>query len=128
MDIQYREHSKQNQYTFGWIFIQELYLFTILDNSASPDLIEDEIFEGEDSEEEFDGFDVPSGDEEEFDTIDSGDWKVGTPNKLPKLMEFEDSLTGLRTKELPENPTFLDYHKLFVPDHVYATITMETNR
>ena len=29
--MQYREHSMQNKYTFGWIFIQELYLFTMLD-------------------------------------------------------------------------------------------------
>ena len=30
MDMQHREHSKHNEYTFGWIFIQEIYLITCL--------------------------------------------------------------------------------------------------
>ena len=30
MDMQNREHSMQNEYTFGWSFIQELDLFMIL--------------------------------------------------------------------------------------------------
>ena len=30
MDMQHREHSKHNEYTFGWIFIQEIYLITWL--------------------------------------------------------------------------------------------------
>ena len=31
MDMQHREHSKHNEYTYGWIFIQEIYLITCLD-------------------------------------------------------------------------------------------------
>ena len=30
MDMQHREHSKHNEYTYGWIFIQEIYLITCL--------------------------------------------------------------------------------------------------
>ena len=30
MDMQHRKHSKHNEYTFGWIFIQEIYLITCL--------------------------------------------------------------------------------------------------
>ena len=30
MDMQHREHSKHNEYTYGWIFIQEIYLITWL--------------------------------------------------------------------------------------------------
>ena len=44
------------------------------------------------------------------------------------MLAFEDSLSGIRIKELPQDPTFLDYHKLFMTDNVYTTITMETNR
>ena len=28
--MQHREHSKHNEYTFGWIYIQEIYLITCL--------------------------------------------------------------------------------------------------
>ena len=30
MDVQHREHSKHNEYTYSWIFIQEIYLITCL--------------------------------------------------------------------------------------------------
>ena len=34
MDMQHREHSKHNEYTYGWIFIQEIYLITCLTISS----------------------------------------------------------------------------------------------
>ena len=33
MDMQHREHSKHNEYTFGWIFIQEIYLIIMVINA-----------------------------------------------------------------------------------------------
>ena len=88
----------------------------------------DELFGGEDSDEEFEGFDIPDDDEQEMDDIDDDDWEVGSPQSPPPILEFEDSLSGIRTKELPQDPVFLDYHKLFMTDNVYTTITTETNR
>ena len=87
-----------------------------------------ELFGAEDSDEEFEGFDVPSDEEEGLGTIDNDNWEKGAPNELPAMRHFENSLTGLRNKDLPPNPTYLDYYKLFVPDHVITTITVETNR
>ena len=39
--MQHREHSKHNEYTFGWIFIQEIYLITWLNmnNGKQTDVI-----------------------------------------------------------------------------------------
>ena len=87
-----------------------------------------DIFDAEDSDEQFEGFDMPSDDEEGLGTIDSGAWEEGAPDERPAMRRFENSLMGLRNKDLPQNPTFLDYYKLFVPDHVITTITVETNR
>ena len=39
MDIQHREHSMQNDYIFGWIFIQELNFFTILRKTINESYI-----------------------------------------------------------------------------------------
>ena len=86
-----------------------------------------ELFGGEDSEEEFEGFEISSDEEGEFDDIDKEGWKDGPPDSLPPMMVFEDSLNGLRC-EIPDDPTYLDYYKLFLPDHIFRTIAEETNR
>ena len=99
------------------------------DNRDIMDLYE-ELFGDDDSEEEFEGFDIDSDDEGDFNFqgIEAGDWILGHPDAKPEMMHFEESMSGLRTKQLPANPTYIDFYKLFVPDHIFETITQETNR
>lgn len=87
-----------------------------------------ELFGGEDSDEEFEGFEIESDDEEGFREIDSEGWVAGCKRDPKPLIEFEESLSGLRSEGLPENPTYLDFYKLFLPDEVFDTIASETNR
>ena len=82
---------------------------------------------GEDSDEEFQGFDIPGDDEQEMDNIDDDDWEVGTPQSPRPMLAFEDSLSGIRTKELPQDTTFLDYHKLFMIDCKVLAIISEVS-
>ena len=41
------------------------------------------------------------------------------------LCEFEQCLSGIQTNELPNQPTVLDYYKLFL--RVFVEITAQTN-
>ena len=99
-----------------------------VDNTNPDDDISGESIDEEDSEEDFDGFEILSDDDDEvFSAIDKG-WEVGASASKPTVVKFEPSFTGLRSQDLPANPTYLDYYKLFVPDHVFTIITRETNR
>ena len=74
-----------------------------LDTAEADMDIFDELFGAEDSDEEFEGFDMPSNDEEGLGTIDDADWEEGAPGELPAMRRFENSLTGLRNKDLPQH-------------------------
>ena len=91
-----------------------------------------EILRGDDSGEEFSGFEESDYEsEDELDEINDSEWKAGCsqdPGSRQVLREFEQCLSGIRTNELPNQPTVLDYYKLFLPDRVFVEITAQTNR
>ena len=84
-----------------------------------------ELFLGDDSDEDFEGFhleDIESSDSHSDTNLDS--WEIG--DREPSTLNF----TGTRGLQahLPENPEIIDFVKLFLNDGDFKIISEETNR
>ena len=71
---------------------------------------------------------INENDEYAENAFDIGNWTQGDRHpQRPKIFAFEAPHAGLQC-ELPENPTFLDFVKLFLTDHHFDIMVQETNR
>ena len=85
-----------------------------------------ELFLGEDSEDEFEGFypeDIDSSSNSDSDSS-LGHWDTG--DREPTPLNFTGS-RGLKV-QLPDNPDIIDFVKLFFNDEDFKILTEETNR
>ena len=84
-----------------------------------------ELFLGEDSDNDFEGFeaaDIESSSDSDSDSLDS--WEIG--DREPITLNFSGS-RGLQVN-LPENPEIIDFVKLFFTDEDFEVLAEETNR
>ena len=91
----------------------------------------EEIFGGEDSGKEFEGFEETDSEDEEQDNfeIDMTKWKMGDRSdiRLPPFTGPTGIPQNVRSN-MPDQPTYLDFFKLFISDEVVEHIKTETNR
>ena len=88
-----------------------------------------ELFGNDDSNEEFNDYEMDSTDESDhetdIDTIDDTKWRNN--NRPTEKYRMFTGKPGIQ-KELPTNPTYVDYFALFMANHHFEIISTETNR